>query len=46
VDVLSADVNNNQFTDLIGRLSSTGQWWAAISTGSNFTNQLWTTWAP
>jgi FG-GAP-like repeat len=46
VDVKAADLNNDGSTDLVGRVSSTGQWWAAISNGSKFTSALWDTWAP
>src|SRR5262249_20819220 len=33
-------------TSIVGRLQETGQWWVAQSTGSSFSNQLWTTWSP
>jgi hypothetical protein len=32
--------------DLAGRVQQSGQWWIAQSTGSSFTNALWTTWNP
>jgi hypothetical protein len=32
--------------DIVGRVSETGQWWMAQSTGSSFANRLWTTWNP
>ncbi|HEV2946003.1 MAG TPA: VCBS repeat-containing protein [Gemmataceae bacterium] len=46
VDVRVGDLNGDGKTDLIGRFSQTGQWWAAISNGTSFTNTLWTTWNP
>ena len=44
VDVLAGDLTGNGKADLVGRVQQTGQWWAALSTGSSFTNSLWTTW--
>jgi hypothetical protein len=47
VDVASADLNNDRFTDLVGRWGDTGQWWVALNNGSGaFTNQQWGAWAP
>jgi len=40
------DVTALQPRDLVGRVSSTGQWWVAQSSGSSFSNQLWDTWNP
>jgi autotransporter-associated beta strand protein len=33
-------------SSIVGRNGATGQWWMAASTGSSFTNSLWTTWNP
>jgi hypothetical protein len=32
--------------DLVGRVSSTGQWYVSLSDGKSFTNQLWGAWDP
>jgi hypothetical protein len=39
------DFNNDGRIDLAGRVAETGQWWVAVSNGSQFANQLWTTWS-
>ncbi len=39
-----ADINGDGKTDVIGQ-DSAGQWWAAISTGSSFTNDYLGTWS-
>jgi len=31
--------------DLAGRVDESGQWWVALSNGSQFNNQLWATWS-
>jgi autotransporter-associated beta strand protein len=31
---------------IVGRYGAAGQWWVAASTGSSFTNSLWTSWNP
>jgi hypothetical protein len=32
--------------DIAGRVSSSGEWWVGLSTGSSFTNSKWTNWNP
>jgi hypothetical protein len=47
VDVKVGDFNGDGFSDIIGRVSQSGQWWEALSNGSNgFSNQVWATWNP
>jgi hypothetical protein len=47
VDVKVGDFNGDGFTDIIGRVAQTGQWWVAFSNGSTgFTNNLWAKWSP
>ncbi len=47
VDVQVGDFNGDGFTDIIGRVLQTGQWWVAFSNGSNsFSNILWAQWNP
>jgi hypothetical protein len=47
VDVQIGDFNGDGFTDIIGRVLQTGQWWVAFSNGSNaFSNILWAQWNP
>ncbi len=41
-----ADVNGDGKTDVIGRVASTGAWYAAISNGSSFTNVYLGSWTP
>ncbi len=45
VDVSVGDFNGDGLTDIVGRVAQNGQWWAALSTSTSFTNQFWTTWA-
>jgi hypothetical protein len=40
------DVTAMQPKDLVGRVSSTGDWWVAKSDGKSFINQLRATWNP
>jgi hypothetical protein len=44
-DVGAGDFTGDGKQDLLGRTSS-GQWWVAVSNGSNFSNELWTAWNP
>jgi hypothetical protein len=39
------DFDGDGLPDLVGRVQQDGQWWAALSNSTSFTNQLWTTWA-
>jgi uncharacterized repeat protein (TIGR01451 family) len=41
--VVTGDFLGNGKTDIAG-MTASGQWWVAVSNGSSFTNQLWTTW--
>src|SRR5262249_20575664 len=46
VDVQVGDFNGDGSADIAGRADEIGQWWVAVSNGSNmFTNQYWTTWS-
>src|SRR5262249_52052899 len=38
--------NGDGKSDIIGRVSSSGQWWTGLSTGSSFNTSLWATWSP
>src|SRR5215831_6122454 len=42
-DVLTGDFNGDGKQDIAGRTDN-GEWWVSLSTGSNFSNYLWTTW--
>jgi autotransporter-associated beta strand protein len=33
-------------SDIAGRVSSSGEWWVGLSTGSSFANSKWTNWNP
>jgi hypothetical protein len=44
-DVQVGDFNNDGQMDIAGRVHETGQWWIAVSNGSQFNNQYWTTWS-
>jgi hypothetical protein len=47
VDVKVGDFNGDGFTDIVGRIQQSGQWWVAFSNGSNgFSNKLFATWNP
>jgi autotransporter-associated beta strand protein len=39
-------VTSVPLVDIVGRVSSTGQWWVGTSNGSGFSNSLFTTWNP
>jgi autotransporter-associated beta strand protein len=41
--VLSGNFTAGQDSDIVG-MTAGGQWWMAVSSGSNFSNQLWGTW--
>jgi hypothetical protein len=43
-DVLTGDFLGNGKQDIAG-MTASGQWWVAVSNGSGFTSQLWTTWS-
>jgi hypothetical protein len=46
VDVKVGDFNGDGFTDIIGRVAQTGQWWVAFSNGSSaFSNGLFAVWS-
>jgi hypothetical protein len=45
VDVQSADLNGDGKMDIAGRVSSGGQWWAGISSGTTFVTSQWLTWS-
>jgi hypothetical protein len=42
-DVVTGDFNGDGRQDVAGRTDN-GQWWVSLSTGSGFSNYLWTTW--
>jgi subtilisin-like proprotein convertase family protein len=44
-NVVVGDFNGDGKADIAGMVSQSGQWWVAQSTGTSFTNKLWTTWA-
>ena len=46
-NVQVGDFNGDGRADLVGRVSTTGDWWVALANGngSGTTNQLWTNWA-
>ena len=47
VDVHTGDFNGDGFTDIVGRVLQTGQWWVALSDGKgHFTTSLWDAWSP
>jgi hypothetical protein len=47
VDVQVGDFNGDGKADIAGRISQNGQWWVAVSNGSNaFNNALWGAWSP
>ncbi len=46
MDVQYADINGDGYTDIVGRVASSGAWYAAISTGSSFTNVFLGAWSP
>jgi hypothetical protein len=47
VDVQVGDFNGDGSEDIAGRVLQSGQWWVAISNGSNaFHNGLWGAWNP
>jgi hypothetical protein len=46
-DVTTGDFNGDGFTDLVGRVQQTGQWFVALSDGKgHFTTALWDGWSP
>jgi hypothetical protein len=45
VDIRIGDLTGSGRADIIGRVLQSGQWWAGISTGTSFTNQLWGHWS-
>jgi len=44
-DVMLGDFNGDGCDDIVGRVTSNGDWWVAKSTGSGFVNQKWTRWS-
>jgi hypothetical protein len=47
VDVMTGDFTGNGFDDIAGRVAETGQWFVAVSNGSNsFKTTLWDAWSP
>src|SRR5438067_1422376 len=46
VDVRVGDFNGDGKSDIAGRVSSTGQWYVGLSTGTSFATTLWDTWSP
>jgi hypothetical protein len=38
------DFDGDGKADLAGRYQQGGQWWSAVSSGSDFATSLWTTW--
>jgi hypothetical protein len=46
VDVKVGDFNGDGFSDIIGRVLQTGQWWVALSNGSTLNNFFWARWNP
>jgi hypothetical protein len=44
-NVMVGDFNGNGKDDIAGRILQNGQWWVGMSTGSQFSNSLWTTWS-
>jgi hypothetical protein len=48
VDVLAGNFSGhpNGTDDIAGRVLQSGDWWVAQSSGSSFTNSLWTIWDP
>jgi hypothetical protein len=47
VDVQSGDFTGSGFTDIIGRVLETGEWFVAVPNGSSaFTVTQWTAWSP
>ncbi|MDA1177962.1 MAG: VCBS repeat-containing protein [Planctomycetota bacterium] len=46
LDVKAADFTGDGRTDIAGRESTSGEWWVAVSNGTRFTNQKFTSWNP
>jgi hypothetical protein len=47
VDVQVGDFNGDGFTDIVGRIQQTGDWFVGTSNGASlFTVTKWTTWSP
>jgi hypothetical protein len=42
---MAADVNGDGRQDIVGRVAQSGDWWIALSNGSQFVNQRWVRWS-
>jgi hypothetical protein len=45
IDVRVGDFNGDGSSDIAGRVSTSGDWWVAESTGTAFANSKWTRWS-
>jgi hypothetical protein len=47
VDVQTGDFTGDGHDDIVGRVLQSGEWWVAVSNGSNgFTTSRWAVWSP